>query len=93
MLAGGYATSVDGVVGRIQNGNGAFLVSGRGSTWINNGELRVGPSPSCRCRWWNAAWTWRTPPTWPRCARNPWRWATCSSRWSKSVAPAIRSRW
>ncbi|PTN51939.1 hypothetical protein DAI43_07005 [Achromobacter xylosoxidans] len=42
ILAGGYATSVDGVVGRIQNGNGAFLVSGRGSTWINNGELRVG---------------------------------------------------
>lgn len=42
VLAGGYATSVDGVVGRTQNGSGAFLVSGGGSAWTNGGELRVG---------------------------------------------------
>lgn len=42
VLAGGYVASVDGVVGRQQNGSGDFLVSGRGSTWANAGELRVG---------------------------------------------------
>ncbi|WP_229728990.1 autotransporter domain-containing protein [Oxalicibacterium flavum] len=42
VLAGGYVASVDGVVGRNQNGNGNFLVSGHGSTWANAGELRVG---------------------------------------------------
>lgn len=42
VLAGGYVASVDGVVGRNQNGSGNFLVSGSGSTWANAGELRVG---------------------------------------------------
>lgn len=35
-------SSVDGVIGRLQNGNGTVLVSGRGSTWANARELRVG---------------------------------------------------
>lgn len=42
ILAGGYVTSVDGVVGREEDGSGVFLVSGRGSAWTNSGELRVG---------------------------------------------------
>ncbi|HEY9275528.1 autotransporter-associated beta strand repeat-containing protein, partial [Achromobacter sp.] len=42
ILAGGYVTSVDGVIGRRENGSGVFLVSGRGSAWTNSGELRVG---------------------------------------------------
>ncbi|CUK03407.1 Extracellular serine protease precursor [Achromobacter xylosoxidans] len=42
ILAGGYVSSVDGVIGRLQNGNGTVLVSGRGSTWANARELRVG---------------------------------------------------
>ena len=42
VLAGGYVASVDGVVGRKQNGYGDFLVSGGGSTWANAGKLRVG---------------------------------------------------
>lgn len=42
VLSGGYVASVDGVVGRKQNGSGNFLVSGYGSTWANTGELRVG---------------------------------------------------
>lgn len=40
--AGGYVSSVDGVIGRLQNGNGTVLVTGRGSTWANARELRVG---------------------------------------------------
>lgn len=42
VLAGGYVSSVDGVIGRQQNGNGTVLVTGRGSTWANARELRVG---------------------------------------------------
>ncbi|MCZ8390500.1 autotransporter domain-containing protein [Achromobacter xylosoxidans] len=42
ILAGGYVSSVDGVIGRHQNGNGTILVTGRGSTWANARELRVG---------------------------------------------------
>lgn len=42
ILAGGYVSSVDGVIGRLQNGNGTLLVTGRGSTWANARELRVG---------------------------------------------------
>lgn len=42
ILTGGYVTSVDGVVGREEDGSGVFLVSGRGSAWTNSGELRVG---------------------------------------------------
>ena len=42
ILAGGYVSSVDGVIGRLQNGNGTLLVTGHGSTWANARELRVG---------------------------------------------------
>ena len=42
VLAGGYMSSVDGVIGRLQNGNGTVLVTGRDSTWVNARELRVG---------------------------------------------------
>lgn len=42
ILAGGYVSSVDGVIGQTQNGNGSVLVTGRGSTWANARELRVG---------------------------------------------------
>ncbi len=42
VLAGGYVSSVDGYIGRNQNGNGTVNVSGNGSTWVNSGMLRVG---------------------------------------------------